>query len=128
MKRLLLVLALGLVAPAAHAAPSNTIDQLVRLLNGTPTKVGTLVSAAGATISNAATSTPFTITAGQVYLVWCDLAVSFNAAGGTAVIAASNANASVPLVASEKFYWVANSTAISAIGSGAFNCAVYQMK
>lgn len=119
---------LGLASPAVADPPPQSPGQLLLLLNGTPSKLGTLVSAAGATVSNSTTGTPFTVTVGGVYLAWCDADVYFNAAGGTAVVAATSANAGQPLVAKERHWWVATSDAISAIGSAAFNCAVFRMK
>jgi hypothetical protein len=110
---LLCVALLGLATPALGDPPPQSPGQLLLLLNGTPSKLGTLVSAAGATVSNSTTGTPFaTVVVGGVYLIWCDADVYFNANGGTAVVAATSANAGQPLTAKERHWWVATSDAI----------------
>jgi hypothetical protein len=118
MRNLLVLLAaasgLFLAAPAEAQVRSEL--QLLMTLNGTPSKVG-----------NAATATPFTLTLGNVYMGWCDADAYVQLNGATAHATASNANAGMPVTSKTPFFWVARSTAISAVGSAAFNCAVYLM-
>lgn len=111
------------------AAPSSEL-QLLLLLNGTPTKVGTLVATGGASINNSTTATPFTIELDGVYMSQCDGAANVNPAGGTASATITSANYGPRVAATDPpFTWRATSTAISEIPtSGAVSCAIWRLR
>jgi hypothetical protein len=130
MKRLLTVLGvLGVAALAMAARPSNEFQMLLRL-NGSATKIGTIVSAGGSSTTNATTSTPFTIPAGETVQVYCDAAAfCLEGASASATITASTFGR--PHAASTSVYWVfkgAAAVTFACAGAGAFNCAVWKME
>jgi hypothetical protein len=126
--------ALVTLAAAACGSPvyaqnaDATIGVLMTRLNGTPTKVGTLESA-GTSISNAATTTPFTVTVGTTYMVQCNGTAHVVLSGATASLTITAATYGLRLQATDlPFPWIARSTSISMIpASGSVSCAVWSL-
>lgn len=118
----------------AVARPANA-DQLLLLLNGQPSKIGTLTST-GTGVTNATTATTFTLSAGWVLLFQCDAAAHIMAGstiadGGTVSTTLTSASYGYKLVnAGDTFFMVLDSstTTVSMISaSGTANCAVWRM-
>lgn len=129
---LAVALAVGLVVvPRRAEAIPPTLSELTLLLrlNGTPTKLGVLASAAGASISNAATATPFTVTAGTPLLIQCDVTAHITLSGGTASRTITASTYGPKIETPQLFYAVPSSTAISMIPAAvvAGNCAVWTL-
>lgn len=110
------------------ARPSGEFPMMLRL-NGSPTKTGTIVSAAGASTTNASTSTPFTITAGEIDMVYCD-AAAVCIEGSSASTSITNAAFGRAQPATTEVFWIFKGTTaitFACAGPAAFNCAVFRM-
>ncbi len=132
MKRLLSVVALGLlglVLVAAASRPGGEFPMLLRL-NGSPLKIGTIVSAGGASTTNASTGAPFTLQSGDMIDVVCDAAATcIEAASASTTITA--AGYGVPQASGTERFWIlagTSSVTFACAGAGAFNCAVFRMQ
>jgi hypothetical protein len=118
-----------LVAVLAMAGPKSDLS-LYLLLNGKPTKLGVLTST-GASVTNASTAVPFTLTGGSVIKVECDAAANVGLQA-TCHGTVTNANYCELLEVrpAQRVYVVPDSvTTISAISvSGTANCMVWAMR
>lgn len=119
----------------AAAARPKTSDQLLLLLNGQPSKLGTLTST-GTGVTNATTATTFTIPAGSVLLFQCDAAVNVMAGstvadGGTVSTTITSSSYGYKIVnAGDPLFMVLDefTTTVSMISaSGTANCSVWRM-
>lgn len=125
---LVVTLGLALTAGLAWARPSS-VTSLTTLLAGEPAAVGVLVSAGGASITNASTASPFLLTAigARVVSVQCD-AVAFVGFGGTTcgtTLATSAGCLRIGAADAPAFVILQDTTtAMNAAGPAAFNCIV----
>ena len=131
---LALVVTLGLVltAGSAWARPIN-IYQMYLWTFGEPAAAGVLVSAAGASVTNALTATPFAITTAAVPLrfitVQCD-ATAFVGFSSTCGITFAASSGCVRLTATDPPRVIIlqdATTAMNAAGPAAFNCVVTRL-
>lgn len=126
-----LALTLGLLAPPAYAVPTNSSRNFgeistVRLLNGTPTYLGTIT--ATTTKNNNSTASPFTIPLGQFVLVQCD-AATYVLPGTTTGATVTTSNG-VKIIADEKYYLMLtlDQAYLAALAvTGTVNCKVWRM-
>ena len=125
------IAAVLLFAMAAFAGRPAQQLNLFLLLNGTPVALGVIVSAAGASTTNASTAAPFTITSGSVLRVVCDIACVLNV-GATASTTITSSNYGKPCAAGvECFVVVPEQTSaitLSMAASGACNANVAVMR
>jgi len=138
---LLLALAatLGLVLAGGFALagrPSSSYALQLFSTGGEPQSLGVLVSAAGASITNATTAAPFTISATTLPLrtlvVQCDATafVGFGATCGTTLAASSGCVrlGTTSPKGDGTFVIDDTTTAINAAGPAAFNCTVSKVR
>lgn len=140
MKKLMLIAGLVVagVAAIAYAAPGDarlmSLQNFNLRLNGKPVKKGT-IAVSSTVITNATTSTPFTLTGGSVLQVDCDAAgvyVAVGSSGCTVSATITSADYRPQIVnAHDKLYIITESTdtCIAVVGGGgAVNCAVFDMQ
>lgn len=113
--------------------PALNSAQLDLLANGSPDRLGALVSAAGATINNNTTAAPFTLEPGAPLLLVAS-AQCFVRGGTSAAVQANvshtDANFGVPLAANTPRIFILKDTEafLAAAGPAAFNLAVFRLR
>jgi hypothetical protein len=98
-----------------------TIQQMMRILNGTPVRQGVLTSTG--------TSATVAVTAGEVVMVECDAAAHVGMGASCSATATNAAYCPKLNAAPDRTYFYANGTSLAGISSsGTANCAYFYMR
>ncbi len=111
------------------ARPAGEFPMFLRL-NGSPSKLGVIVSAGGSSTTNASTLTPFTLASGDMIDVVCD-AAAVCIEGSTASTTITSSAYGVPQALGIERFWIlagTSSVTFACAGAAAFNCAVFRMQ
>lgn len=130
---LLLSFAAVFLAREAVAAPPRaaSIEGLMRVLNGSPVRLGVIAGGAGTSTTNISTGTAFTIRRADALLVVCDVQ-SFCIEGTSASSSYTNAAFGVPMSPNSPRQFVslpgsASTTTWACVSASAFNCVFFSM-
>ncbi len=110
---------------AYHGSRNSALNDTIRLLNGVPTFLGTII--ATTTKNQADTASPFVIPAGQFLLVQCDAATYLLPGVSAATVTTANG---VKVIADEKYYIMLKSGQYSLAAlavTGTVNCKVWRL-
>lgn len=117
-----------IAAPGDRSAP---LDAYMRTLNGKPVRMGNLVMT-GSSITNATTSTAFTLNDGKALVTVCDGSAVCNVGASGCSVSSTYTNAAmgIPLDAKEKWYatLAPNEACIACIGTAGINCVVHELR
>lgn len=113
--------------------PALNASQLDLLIRGSPDRLGALVSAAGATINNNTTASPFVLELGAPLLLVASAQCFVRGGTSNAVqadVSHTAANFGIPLAANTPTVFILKDTEafLAAAGPAAFNLAIFRLR